>query len=141
MYSGGRRHTRCALLTGVRTCALPISVIGEHSFYTGPRYANVRTRGPGGAIVTAGHDQSDFIDGGGAIFVGGQAEAFDPARTIREGQDAPADARALDLTRQIVPALTGRASERPDDAAAEQIRRAYRRDTQCKVHVSIGDSR
>ncbi|WP_088185024.1 cell wall hydrolase [Sphingobium sp. Z007] len=97
----------------------PSAVIGDHSFYTGPRYANVRTRGPGGAIVTAGNDQSDFIDGGGAIFVGGQAEAFDPASTIRERQDEPADARAIDLTRQIEPALKGRASERPDDAASE----------------------
>src|SRR3546814_6934035 len=25
-FSSGRRHTRCALVTGVQTCALPISV-------------------------------------------------------------------------------------------------------------------
>src|SRR3546814_10598778 len=28
-FSGGRRHTRCALVTGVQTCALPILVVGE----------------------------------------------------------------------------------------------------------------
>src|SRR3546814_3806420 len=27
--SSRRRHTRCALVTGVQTCALPISVVGE----------------------------------------------------------------------------------------------------------------
>src|SRR3546814_8664524 len=28
-FSSRRRHTRCALVTGVQTCALPISIIGE----------------------------------------------------------------------------------------------------------------
>src|SRR3546814_14114363 len=28
-FSSRRRHTRCALVTGVQTCALPISRIGE----------------------------------------------------------------------------------------------------------------
>src|SRR3546814_20454967 len=28
-FSSRRRHTRCALVTGVQTCALPISVISE----------------------------------------------------------------------------------------------------------------
>src|SRR3546814_9056102 len=28
-FSSGRRHTRCALVTGVQTCALPISGFGE----------------------------------------------------------------------------------------------------------------
>src|SRR3546814_9601004 len=27
-FSSSRRHTRCALVTGVQTCALPISIIG-----------------------------------------------------------------------------------------------------------------
>src|SRR3546814_13579960 len=30
VYSGQRRHTMCALLTGVQTCALPIYVRVEH---------------------------------------------------------------------------------------------------------------
>src|SRR3546814_17303187 len=29
-FSSRRRHTRCALVTGVQTCALPISASGEH---------------------------------------------------------------------------------------------------------------
>src|SRR3546814_5768016 len=28
-FSSRRRHTRCALVTGVQTCALPISLIGD----------------------------------------------------------------------------------------------------------------
>src|SRR3546814_12426318 len=31
-FSSRRRHTRCALVTGVQTCALPISTLGEYSF-------------------------------------------------------------------------------------------------------------
>src|SRR3546814_8342303 len=30
-FSSRRRHTRCALVTGVQTCALPIFLIGERT--------------------------------------------------------------------------------------------------------------
>src|SRR3546814_16531465 len=30
-FSSRRRHTRCALVTGVQTCALPILVLGGHA--------------------------------------------------------------------------------------------------------------
>src|SRR3546814_10669213 len=30
-FSSGRRHTRCALVTGVQTCALPISPVGQQA--------------------------------------------------------------------------------------------------------------
>src|SRR3546814_1336851 len=29
-FSSRRRHTRCALVTGVQTCALPISALAQH---------------------------------------------------------------------------------------------------------------
>src|SRR3546814_1435904 len=35
-FSSRRRHTRCALVTGVQTCALPISAYGRSPF---PPYA------------------------------------------------------------------------------------------------------
>src|SRR3546814_7971772 len=35
-FSSRRRHTRCALVTGVQTCALPISRAVRHA---GPRHA------------------------------------------------------------------------------------------------------
>src|SRR3546814_1652001 len=31
-FSSRRRHTRCALVTGVQTCALPISLLVDTSF-------------------------------------------------------------------------------------------------------------
>src|SRR3546814_11311592 len=31
-FSSRRRHTRCALVTGVQTCALPISYVGAAAF-------------------------------------------------------------------------------------------------------------
>src|SRR3546814_1085971 len=37
-FSSRRRHTRCALVTGVQTCALPISSLIDHGFCT---YENV----------------------------------------------------------------------------------------------------
>src|SRR3546814_7688640 len=32
-FSSRRRHTRCALVTGVQTCALPISFVDHYSKY------------------------------------------------------------------------------------------------------------
>src|SRR3546814_11257067 len=38
-FSSRRRHTRCALVTGVQTCALPISGAGEEAGRTQERRA------------------------------------------------------------------------------------------------------
>src|SRR3546814_4229567 len=35
-FSSRRRHTRCALVTGVQTCALPISIAAEYTVTDGP---------------------------------------------------------------------------------------------------------
>src|SRR3546814_7791039 len=32
-FSSRRRHTRCALVTGVQTCALPISLLTEVTYF------------------------------------------------------------------------------------------------------------
>src|SRR3546814_1407500 len=40
-FSSRRRHTRCALVTGVQTCALPISVQGFRALFR--RAASART--------------------------------------------------------------------------------------------------
>src|SRR3546814_3266711 len=42
-FSSRRRHTRCALVTGVQTCALPISHELRQALGTGTRF-NPRTR-------------------------------------------------------------------------------------------------
>src|SRR3546814_9442742 len=44
-FSSRRRHTRCALVTGVQTCALPISP--TH------RFGGAETRGRNGGLVEA----------------------------------------------------------------------------------------
>src|SRR3546814_1144638 len=40
-FSSRRRHTRCALVTGVQTCALPISEQGEAMNLINAKYGNV----------------------------------------------------------------------------------------------------
>src|SRR3546814_10377859 len=39
-FSSRRRHTRCALVTGVQTCALPISVLGQQIRLDAPDMAS-----------------------------------------------------------------------------------------------------
>src|SRR3546814_7533927 len=42
-FSSRRRHTRCALVTGVQTCALPISMErGKHVYVQKPMTHNIR---------------------------------------------------------------------------------------------------
>src|SRR3546814_3648895 len=54
-FSSRRRHTRCALVTGVQTCALPIS----SDFGTTLRLSQRR-----GAACRAHHDFADSADDG-----------------------------------------------------------------------------
>src|SRR3546814_8024395 len=49
-FSSRRRHTRCALVTGVQTCALPIFPLGKNV---------ADRRGVGGQVV--GHEAIDLI--------------------------------------------------------------------------------
>src|SRR3546814_10337197 len=43
-FSSRRRHTRCALVTGVQTCALPISLIAPKHRQRRPNKQSNRTR-------------------------------------------------------------------------------------------------
>src|SRR3546814_11582458 len=54
-FASRRRHTRCALVTGVQTCALPISA-------TWPKRSPIPVAdevAPGGASRPAGYDDTD----------------------------------------------------------------------------------
>src|SRR3546814_7303135 len=51
VFSSRRRHTRCALVTGVQTCALPISISGARSI-------------TGGAGIVADSRREAFDNGG-----------------------------------------------------------------------------
>src|SRR3546814_9809122 len=66
-FSSRRRHTRCALVTGVQTCALPISVTNLIDVQTSVPNLNISPRGGSGliairgigfAVVTAGAEGS-----------------------------------------------------------------------------------
>src|SRR3546814_8850860 len=66
VFASRRRHTRCALVTGVQTCALPISSklsvgCGSHGGLAGPP----RSRWPGGNLrldpqITEIHNSYSF---------------------------------------------------------------------------------
>src|SRR3546814_9033911 len=43
-FSSRRRHTRCALVTGVQTCALPISLVKQQK--SNPKNAAIETKAP-----------------------------------------------------------------------------------------------
>src|SRR3546814_4867463 len=55
-FSSRRRHTRCALVTGVQTCALPISLID-------PNLHSCGTVRPHGAIELAQPEPGLFLAG------------------------------------------------------------------------------
>src|SRR3546814_2361974 len=52
-FSSRRRHTRCALVTGVQTCALPISRYDD----LGARLGHARCDGLADALGRTGHDR------------------------------------------------------------------------------------
>src|SRR3546814_5262458 len=52
-FSSRRRHTRCALVTGVQTCALPISIINDCGSWTYAELGDLAAR-IAGLIETEG---------------------------------------------------------------------------------------
>src|SRR3546814_3907488 len=54
------RHTRCALVTGVQTCALPILSSQDLPYRSMPNLANV-------AFVGAGHDNAIVLNQGTVV--------------------------------------------------------------------------
>src|SRR3546814_10426086 len=51
-FSSRRRHTRCALVTGVQTCALPISLRARQSLARWPFEQEIANRAPTGQLAT-----------------------------------------------------------------------------------------
>src|SRR3546814_16314250 len=50
-FSSRRRHTRCALVTGVQTCALPIYNLPRKALRAQPRASHEQVQHPGRRIV------------------------------------------------------------------------------------------
>src|SRR3546814_5232084 len=80
--SSRRRHTSCALVTGVQTCALPICRRGDRPTH----------RAAGLAVVVAVAEAAlegelgDVVEGGIDAFVGaGDLERADPGRVDEQG--------------------------------------------------------
>src|SRR3546814_1167004 len=59
-FSSRRRHTRCALVTGVQTCALPICV-----YTTTPKKPNSALRKVARVRLTNGFEVTSYIPGEG----------------------------------------------------------------------------
>src|SRR3546814_2685180 len=78
-FSSRRRHTRCALVTGVQTCALPISGKLKPEEYSGGSFSLSNLGGfgveqfdaiinpPQGAILAVGAARPEPVDDDGAI--------------------------------------------------------------------------
>src|SRR3546814_18252352 len=119
-FSSRRRHTRCALVTGVQTCALPISFAGASPFYIkavistanltiqfGPKplFENVSVKfGEGnryGLIGANGSGKSTFmkIIGGDLESSAGNVSLEPGVRLgkLRKDQFASEDTRVLDV--------------------------------------------
>src|SRR3546814_4904261 len=60
-FSSRRRHTRCALVTGVQTCALPISSSNSTSNNSWQRERGHRVAVDGAARESAGVDRGDEL--------------------------------------------------------------------------------
>src|SRR3546814_5959203 len=61
-FSSRRRHTRCALVTGVQTCALPIS--GRAVEQAGKIRADAVAAALFGGVAGLAHDERPFAGGG-----------------------------------------------------------------------------
>src|SRR3546814_1908376 len=91
-FSSRRRHTRCALVTGVQTCALPIFALPEVTDFDSPTgkgafgtvdgkrisLGNARFLSESGIDVSALEQQADELrqDGATAIFIGIDKQAI-----------------------------------------------------------------
>src|SRR3546814_18160313 len=102
VYSSRRRQTRCALVTGVQTCALPIFTID----FTLPDVVDLLANGPlpVDADIQQLRDELDAKDAGALTRLG--AETYLPLlRATGPFDPAIADLRSFDPTRAPLPSL------------------------------------
>src|SRR3546814_1553167 len=68
-FSSRRRHTRCALVTGVQTCALPISTDDNQTHYRKPELDEAAPTVPEGDFVATADAPMYYvsIDGSGKL--------------------------------------------------------------------------
>lgn len=100
----------------------PSAVIGDHSFYTGPRVSAARSQA--GPINIGNGDQADFIAAGGGIFGESSSAAFDPANEARPSTapQKPSDNAPVELA--------ARSGDKGDRAAQNDGGQSVRNDRQ-----------
>src|SRR3546814_6840992 len=87
-FSSRRRHTRCALVTVVRTCALPICFGGFNFLRPGFGEANAVSRTSGASKAAGRRRMGDSFDGKGSTLAS-PAQAYSREAGGRQ-QDLPA---------------------------------------------------
>src|SRR3546814_2725387 len=106
-FSSRRRHTRCALVTGVQTCALPISSaqpVADHGRAGIGAVGRLRPDelcaecAPGGSRAAAGQQSDHLATERGAVADQPGAQPREPAALLAPADPAvgPADAGASD---------------------------------------------
>src|SRR3546814_12785575 len=94
-FSSRRRHTRCALVTGVQTCALPISAGLPR--YTPPRPYSCRFRAPPPCQhIGVAHGQTHQLPDNASGIVGNCTPQRQLALAQREDAMFEQDVRVLD---------------------------------------------
>src|SRR3546814_6940918 len=95
-FSSRRRHTRCALVTGVQTCALPIFT--EYLGTLGYAFANVN---PNPVLDRDAHetDLTFYVDPGRRVYVrriqiGGNTRTRDRSEERRVGKECVSTCRS-----------------------------------------------
>src|SRR3546814_7687743 len=84
-FSSRRRHTRCALVTGVQTCALPISKAFVDSFSTALRN-ELKDTGVTVTCLMPGPTETEFFERAELMDTKvGQEEKADPAKVAVDG--------------------------------------------------------
>src|SRR3546814_11182538 len=96
--SSRRRHTRCALVTGVQTCALPISS-ARRAEPRSARYREHESQEQGGQIMS---DNRQSLSDLGAI-AGDQEQAQQPAAADAAAADPAAEAPAPVVAQPVTP--------------------------------------
>src|SRR3546814_16543351 len=61
LFSSRRRHTRCALVTGVQTCALPISAVGKGLANPGVREVDAAGRWVTPGVIDVHSHDGTFV--------------------------------------------------------------------------------
>src|SRR3546814_1925239 len=114
-FSSRRRHTRCALVTGVQTCALPIFT--EYLGSLGYAFANVN---PNPALDRDKHeaDLTFYVDPGRRVYVrriqiGGNVRTRDEVirREMRQQESSWYDSSSIKSSRDRIDRLGYRSEE------------------------------